>query len=220
MASILSQPSFRTEPVRNTAAWACMVCKERRMIYFSLKFNRGQHEASINIKLALGYSLLLNSIQVTLIKYMLLWCLVTLLFKLLIHVQVIFLIHNVFVYLLHVEPDLRSSQTSIGEPQLVQVGHGLFSCTGLQRGQFLSWRESKTPVSNEASNKCALEHWYYPACRTQYWQSIGITRKQKVTSCLPFHFFLWCRHFCIIMLQCRTLKSKQKMRNHADKTHK
>lgn len=30
MTSILSHPSFRTEPVRNTAAWACMVwrCRE------------------------------------------------------------------------------------------------------------------------------------------------------------------------------------------------
>lgn len=30
MASILSHPSLRTEPVRNTAACACMVCKERQ----------------------------------------------------------------------------------------------------------------------------------------------------------------------------------------------
>lgn len=42
------------------------------------------------------------------------------------------------VYLLHVEPDLGGSQASVGVPQLVQVGHRLLSCTGRQRGQFLS----------------------------------------------------------------------------------
>lgn len=42
-----------------------------------------------------------------------------------------------WVYLLHVESNLWSSQVSIGKPQLVQICHRLFSCVGLQWGQFL-----------------------------------------------------------------------------------
>lgn len=43
-----------------------------------------------------------------------------------------------FSYPLHVKPNLRGSQASVGKPQFIQVGHRLLSCTGLQRGQFLS----------------------------------------------------------------------------------